>query len=40
MSLSRRPGRQLRYMSLLWFQRKLLSVDWWAQRKVMAGFDA
>jgi len=27
-------------MSLLWFQRNPLSVDWFEQREVMARFDA
>ena len=33
-------GRQPRCMSLLWFQRNPLPVNWAAQREVVAGFDA
>ena len=33
-------GQQPRCMSLLWFQRNPLPVDWAAQRAVMAAFDA
>ena len=33
-------GQQPRCMSLLWFQRNPLPVDWTAQRAVVAWFDA
>ena len=33
-------GRQPRCMSLLWFQRNPLPVDWMAQRDIVARFDA
>ncbi len=33
-------GQQPRCMSLLWFQRNPLPVDWVAQREVVARFDA
>ena len=33
-------GQQPRCMSLLWFQRNPLPVDWAAQREVVARFDA
>ena len=33
-------GRQPRCMSLLWFQRNPLPVDWLAQRDIVARFDA
>lgn len=33
-------GRQPRCMSLLWFQRNPLPVDWAAQRDIVARFDA
>lgn len=33
-------GQQPRCMSLLWFQRNPLPVDWVAQREVVAAFDA
>ena len=33
-------GQQTRCMSLLWFQRNPLPVDWVAQREVVARFDA
>lgn len=33
-------GKQPRCMSLLWFQRNPLPIDWVAQRAVVAGFDA
>jgi len=33
-------GTQPRCMSLLWFQRHPLPVDWLAQRELVAGFDA
>lgn len=32
-------GRQPRCMSLLWFQRNPLPIDWMAQRNVVAAFD-
>lgn len=32
-------GQQPRCMSLLWFQRNPLPVDWMAQREVIAAFD-
>jgi hypothetical protein len=33
-------GKQPRCMSLLWFQRNPLPLDWVEQRRVVAGFDA
>lgn len=33
-------GTQPRCMSLLWFQRHPLPIDWLAQRELVAGFDA
>jgi len=33
-------GTQPRCMSLLWFQRNPLPVDWLAQRELVACFDA
>lgn len=33
-------GQQPRCMSLLWFQRKPLPMDWFAQREVVEQFDA
>jgi hypothetical protein len=33
-------GQQPRCMSLLWFQRNPLPVDWVTQREVVAAFDA
>jgi hypothetical protein len=33
-------GQQPKCMSLLWFQRNPLPIDWVAQRQVVAGFDA
>lgn len=32
-------GQQPQCMSLLWFQRNALPVDWLAQRKIVDGFD-
>jgi len=33
-------GRQTQCMSLLWFQRNPLPLNWVEQRRVVAGFDA
>lgn len=33
-------GRQPRCMSLVWFQRHPLPIDWLAQRELVAGFNA
>ncbi|MDO4905503.1 MAG: hypothetical protein Q4A16_08140 [Lautropia sp.] len=33
-------GKQPRCMSLIWFQRNPLPLDWIAQRRVVDGFDA
>ena len=33
-------GQQPRCMSLIWFQRNPLPLDWIAQRRVIAAFDA
>ncbi|HSV52867.1 MAG TPA: hypothetical protein VLJ57_12165 [Burkholderiaceae bacterium] len=33
-------GQQPRCMSLLWFQRNPLPLDWAPQRQVVEGFDA
>lgn len=34
------PAEQPRCMSLIWFQRNPLPLDWTAQRRVVEGFDA
>jgi len=33
-------GKQPRCMSLVWFQRNPLPLDWLEQRRIVAGFDA
>jgi len=33
-------GRQPRRMTLMWFQRHPLPVDWMAQREIVRGFEA
>lgn len=32
-------GKQPRLLTLMWFQRSLLMVDWHAQRQLMASFE-
>jgi len=33
------PGKQPRRLTLMWFQRNRLMVDWHAQRQLMASFE-